>query len=649
MNGIPHRIGACRCLLGLVNTTLGEWKKPSNPKGDLIIGQPILGSVPINTQESVTGYDAPNQEMDVWSISHWASYPTELPYDSGLLIVKTAGDPKLVNGSPVNDKRISIRLRPFATALDYQTLTDFGWKFANKTYKGNDSAKINNNASTEGSGLPNYLSISCDREVLYQNWQDCATAYKKKVKPLVERTVDWYDAKDLAKEAGKLESYVILNDGTLEKYPYKALSYKTPVQGREIAITGYYPHLANQSSYNWGVEETFDLRHYAPIDYDSKFISSGYFGSKINTFNVGFTYSAWLSVWGSVMDNQTAYLKKLDSPPEEGYPQTDWDKELKYFKLLAKTYFDSYSWKVARPRTTGGGATSASAIPAFHNKAIVPYKVYNDGTAMPSEMKVLRDKRTKYPFSFTSGSAENNGCVILDTNPKGIMVVGYLYYLGWGGLDLTGSENLIPFWTPPCVGYQGYPTGYGIVFSEGEGWDDYKYSNYKCRAWWALEVEADLCCWNEGTVITVRVYFGNWIFSAEPKSSTYPLGYTSGWIYDYKEGGGGNWGTEKGSGDPMVAGFMFPTSITPTGVKMEYLARNGFNGCHAFYLMGSPTLNTAYRDFNITIDANTAKGMDTDGTFKKAIAHKFAIDQVGTERSIGFITDFIITDIVEPT
>lgn len=443
--GIPHRVGACACQIGTsrenasvaTETTAYEW-------ADIVAGKPIdpKHSITAVSYTDKVAEDGQNDDATqlVTSIRCWPEYANPEETDPKI-IIKSKGDVK-PSAAKNSFPAITITMRPLKTVLDY-------------SYGGNLNAS--------GQGEIGYESANSANDLL-------KAGYFKGPNLIPWQAV--CGAEDPGAAFGAVNNAYSNNNamfkqftedelGGIKEVVYQDTQYWKSTDIGEgdptfKALTGleikplFHPRLPSNDEFNFKINESFDCRYRYPVD--------------------------WLNVYGE-MTLSTGQPIELPAVICEGeaHPKIEagiWS--WKTHKQAHPGYVDTYInpiFNTALFNTTEG---IAPVIKGWYwaDKQNPPSPTV-EGLVKSLSFKMLKQVRPRYSFSFS----------VEDTRPQVISSFDHTP----GNQMLSEDIEAAPYYT------KREPAVYSNILN---------FNNmFNCKAWWRMEVTADLCGWNSKNVL----------------------------------------------------------------------------------------------------------------------------------------------------
>lgn len=475
--GIPHRVGACACEVGVSRSdpSVEAMTETSTDWTDCVANKtrdPGNKIVTINYTDTKPddGVNDGGGALAV-SIGCWTNYSDlqtepdpedpEKPVDPKL-ILKVKGD--VTAGVSGSFPSIQITMRPLKTGLIY-------------SYTGN--------ANASGEGEIGYESQDPTADALALNyWQGGAIGHTFYTDEENYNGMNSYVTNTGYDEnAAGFESYIT------ELHPLPVTYSKTtyykeadrppedqtpfePLTGLELDPT-FYPRLPSSAAYDFERNESFDYRYRFPSNYFQKYgtlsMPSGFpigyptlTDDKGNPVinNRGSTPGSW--VWTKHQPNQSAPLPL--NPLFEPDPSKDY---------------------LPFPFTVRIDEGVAPVIKGWYWDSNTPPSSSNGygGIFQSTAFKMTKEIRKRYPFSFVAKQTRIESVRVYDHTPGNQICFGQWEY--------EGGDYTIP---TQFFGFAAAPASYTADLFNTQ-------SSFEAQAWWRMEVNAELCDWNSKRVI----------------------------------------------------------------------------------------------------------------------------------------------------
>lgn len=588
-DGIPHRIGATRCVLGTLRSS------PDSVEAQETTTEydNVTGCSPRNPEHGVKFTDDGLGNNTFTAMSPYSTYPTKLPLSTENpdthLVIKARGELERDDDGTWLFPKIKLTLRPLFTRLDYKWVADA-------------VATSNIDSVTEfGGGYEediNGESVWDDFDFFYQYNAPTLT----KPEGGSEAASDEYIVeRDRLENAFVERGIPLYLQGDFyyraeDRPPNLSSDYSPPLKPWEIDLT-LYPRADGEEAYQFKKNESWDLRYRYPSWYPQ------YGGSPFHIRDAVDPWGKWVFYTQSQIlpsDNPFAYGQ---SQYAKGIPQLLCPVE-KYIRIQegSKPLFPIKTPQYA-------GQATYSSFPEM-------YLLHQ-----PKHLQVVSKVRKRYPYSFTTQVQSVNypyPFYVYDNNPDNV------FY----GIDIEGLGFAYTLW-----GTQYYFATRNWLAGES----DPEPVKYDCKSWWRMEIETDRCEWNfnekldEGWTIKGYVKFGKKLLEV-------PQAYQGGAL--------------RGS-----APFFYFTGgqvVSPVNGVFP-LPAFGFENWQ------SPELDVdaGQTPFTIKITRDNALGTPVTVVDFPIGGQTFVPNGEGgydpvqwgdaPERSINFITDFVITEIIPPT
>lgn len=484
--GIPKRIGATRCLLGTLRGP--ETLEPDDTTTEY---DNVTGCSPRNPEHGVVGsiYEGETEEENyamVTAMTPYSSYPSTLPLstdDEGThLVIKARGEIQRDMGSGEwQFPKLKLTIRPLKSVLDYRWFAD-----ATRVF--------NYNSVTNYGG--NYEEDAAGESV----WYDFDIAYDYYGAPFDVNNIGSLNAAREVMRAAFVErgTPLFLKGDFYYKMadapPNTPSEYAQPLEPQEIDLN-LYPRADGEEPYEFKRNESWDLRYRFPFWWN--FYGGGVrYQYKSDLETPGY-YWVWSQPTELASSNPHSYQDNT------GFP--DYTPFTNYYlapvsKFLRIQDGSPPSYPIG-PLNDYIQGVSDKAFPDLWERHHIPYE------------QVVTKVRKRYSFSFetpkvrTDASTNTGGSFqIIDQNPANAQV--------YSGTDPEGNPESSLF---RLVEFQRF----FACNSEKNGEAAEDPIRFKCEAWWRMEIDTERCEWNfdekldEGWTIKGFVEFGN-ILLKEP-------------------------------------------------------------------------------------------------------------------------------------
>lgn len=589
-DGIPKRLGATRCVLGTLR---------SSP-------DVVEATETITNHDDVTGCSARNPEHGVkytddefgnktyTAMTPYSTYPSKLPVSTNdtntHLVIKARGELERDEDGTWLFPKIKLTLRPLFTRLDYKWI-------------GDALAQSNLDAVTEFGG-------GYEEDVYGESvWMDFDFMYAYQADTLDDTAEDFDERYEQERE--KMEhSYVergtpLYLEGDFywkseDKPDNLGQEYAPPLQPWEIDLT-LYPRADGEEAYEFKKNESWDLRYRYPLWYPN------YGGSPYFTTTQQYPFGAWIYTPNPTLPPSENPFAKKDSSPSSPYangiPNTLVPVE-KYIRIQegSPPFF---------PLLTPYTSPPVAAVREL-------YYLHQ-----PKHIQAVTKVRKRYPFSFNAEVNAGNSQTfkVYDANPANRFFFEP---------DPENEPNIFQVYTIEGVSpFRGTdPLYYPDALNGVE--------KFNCQSWWRMEIETDRCEWNfdevldKGWTIKGKIKFAKKLLA----TLSTPNGAVKGQApFQYFSG----------------------TVVSPTNGVYQ-------NSCFGFFRPedAEPDGEAGETDFTIQITRNNAVGSPVKILDFPIGGQTFIPNEAGDgyvpvqwgdspERSINFITDFYITEIIPPS
>lgn len=449
--GIPHRVGACACLIGKGRQDGGviEMTETSTSWDNCVANKPRESGnsiVSVSYSDPTPG-DGVNDGVTALaaSITCWGSYT--LAEGDPQLIIKTKGD--VAGGVNGSFPSITINLRPLKTALNYEYAGNLnvsgqgevGFESQNQA---DDTITINHWQAPDT--IPSYWADENNPgAAMYQARSDNQAAYSSYITDTLQGGV--------MVTLAETHYFKSADRPGNEPTPWQ------PLTGLELDPT-FYPRLPSMSGYDFGRNETVDFRYRYPTDYLTKYgtltMPTGYLVALPEVAVPGGEYTfpaipqgSWN--WQTISQADPAYQPPLN-PLYEPDGNDIYVNET-YIKEGVAPVIKGWYWDSPTPPTNG-----------------------LQGLFTSTNFKMLKQVRKRYPFSFLTVQERVESYDIVDHKPGNFLI----------------SEDV-------------QAPGYGYFKREPAFYDhtETKTNTFQAIAWWRMEVTASLCDWNSKTTVSI--------------------------------------------------------------------------------------------------------------------------------------------------
>lgn len=477
-NGIPLRISACNCLLGMTRDmedfveateTTTNW--------DGIVGaslrDPTHIVVGVNYVDSRDGTanDGFNDDAKALCtiLQPYGNYPASIPVGSSPdnLIVMARGKIKWKDGKPVFPA-ITIKLRPYKCVLDYTYLGntnasgegEVGYEGKDKTPPTGGSEDIMDIWQFEGEVPPNYFTdYEGHYAAIQRNQEKAQQQYGERFAMLTLNETHYFENKDRPSD---------------EKTPWEALPAYVP-------NPTLYPRANTGEAYDFKRNESWDCRYRFP---------TWWFDKNKNVI-----------VW---CEGSPIELPAISFDGFEQFPAveaTEWQYTSVKTENVNQTdnpFFD--------PDSAQNYEGIAPVIKGFYVEGELPSQTGWKALAGSNSLKWYKEIRKRYSFSFNVESPSNPYMYIPD-NTVGAQGVYYHDY----------NSN-----------YYDYISRYQLAYTVRPLHEEYVdgTQKFKCDTWWRMEVSAPLAEWNWDKEEKAGTTIAGWILLNKKVCNTAnPNGY----------------------------------------------------------------------------------------------------------------------------
>lgn len=585
-DGIPKRLGATRCVLG----TLRSSPETIEAQEDTTEYDNVTGCSARNPQHGVQFTEDEFGNNTFTAMSPYSSYPSKLPLSTDNpdthLVIKARGELERADDGTWLFPKIKLTLRPLFTRLDYKWVADA-------------VATSNIDSVTEFGG-------GYEEDVYGESiWQDFDFFYQYNA-PTVPQDGTEAQSDAYIQARDDLENYFVERGTPLylqgdfyyraeDRPPNLSQDYSPPLKPWEIDLN-LYPRADGEEAYQFKKNESWDLRYRFPSWYPQ------YGGSP-------FHIEDFTDIWGRWVFTPNPQILPSDNP--FAYGQSAFYKGIPQLLVPVEKYVriqegspPFFPIKTPDP----AGQATYSSFPEM-------YLLHE-----PKHLQVVTKVRKRYPYSFTTQCQSMNypyPFFVYDSNPANVFYgediegLGFIYTI-WGSQFYFATRN----------------------FGNESVADPVKYD---CQSWWRMEIETDRCEWNfddsldEGWTIKGYVKFGRKLLEV-------PQPYQGGAV----------------RGGMTFFYFSGGQAVSPTN-GVYPLPAFGFENWQSPELDG----DAGQTPFTIKITRDNALGKPVTVVDFPIGGQTFVPNGEGgydpvqwgeaPERSINFITDFVITEIIPPT
>lgn len=376
-----------------------------------------------------------------------------------------------------------------------------------------------------------------------------------------------------------------------DRPPNLSTQYSPPLEPWEIDLT-LYPRADGEEAYQFKKNESWDLRYRYPSWYPQ------YGGCPVHEKDA-------TDIWGRWVFYPQSHILASDNPFDYG--------DEPYYKGIPQVLTP-----VEKYVRVQDGSPPQFPIITDEPSGVATYSSFPEMYLLqePKHLQVVTKVRKRYPYSFTTQCEPNYGTTfqVFDNNPANRFVTEIETGV-FGVTTLTGFQH-----------YFGTKTEY-----------ETEPVRFDCKSWWRMEIETDRCEWNfdesldEGWTIKGYVKFGKKLLHIPTPNQG---------------------GAVKGN-SPFFS-FSGGQLVSPTN-GVYPLPNFGFLNYENPDLDG----DAGQTPFTIKITKDNALGKPVTVVDFPIGGQTFVPNGEGgydpvnwgdaPERSINFITDFVITEIIPPT
>lgn len=464
-NGIPLRIAACNCLLGMTRDMEDFVEATeSTTSWDGIVGASlrdpnhiVVGVKYVDSRDG-TANDGFNDDAKALCtiLQPYGNYPASIPVGSepDNLIVMARGKIKWSAGKPVFPA-ITIKLRPYKSVLDYQYMGntnasgegEVGYEGKDKTPPTGGTEDLMDLWMFEGEVPPNYFSdYDGHYAAIQRNQEKAQYQFQERFAMLTLQETHYFENKDRPPD---------------EKTPWEAVPPHLP-------NPTLYPRAPTGEAYNFKRNESWDCRYRLP---------SWWFDPNKNVI-----------VW---CEGSPVAMPAISFDGAEQFPAVE-ATEWQFTSVKTENTLPSFNPFFDPEGTTQEGI--APVIKGFYVDGELPSATGWKALAQSTSIKWYKEIRKRYSFSFDVSSPSTPYYYVPD-NTVGAQGVYYHDY-GEGG---SGSYN--------------YTWRGQLAYTVTPILNDYAdtTNKFKCDTWWRMEISAPLAEWNWDEEEEVGTTISGWI------------------------------------------------------------------------------------------------------------------------------------------
>lgn len=637
--GIPKRLGATRCVLG----TLRSSPETTEADENTTEYDNVTGCSPRNPEHGVKGtiYEGETEEENyamVTAMTPYSSYPTRLPSssddDGTHIIIKARGELErdLESGEWLFPK-LKLTIRPLFSRLNYKWVSDaVGISNLDSvtSFGGNYEEDIN--------GESIWYDFDFLHEPNYPYWgDDPITGTGVNRNAFVEDLLGQYYERG---RQLRLEGDFYYK--AADRPPNLSTDYSPPLRPWEIDLT-LYPRADGEEAYEFKKNESWDLRYRSPTWYPQ------YGGTPLRFTTDGYHIEYRWSTPNSGLASENPFSKpyRFNLSPEysRGLPQRLVPVE-KYVRVQEGS---PAAFPIEIPYPEGLYEDENGNILVEPYQIGVPwispfpesYRLHKD-----RHIQIATRVRKRYPFSFDANTQDGGATRFFchDNNPANFYA------------------PILPFQDPPYTYFTLTVSGFQEYFATRRDLGLTESVRFNCESWWRMEIDTERCEWNfnealdEGWTIKGYIEFGKKLLE-QPyhNDGTAVIGtgvndYTTNPSKRTDSKDGGTYTT------PLTAGYQIGGT--------DYKTINQTSGVYPLPAFGFSNPNPEEVDdagvapFAVKVTKDNALGKPVAVLDFPIGGQTFVPDGSGgydpvqwgdaPERSIVFIKDFYITEIIPP-